>query len=292
MVAAAADHEVTRIVYSRATTRMMQPREITLTTSVKSARAVIEWAPPEDVADFSFLVQDKVSCQYPGTEPEYGVHLFQQHLGSTDVTGSTSSRSVWRLVDDSGKSLGYAATATKADGCVKVGPIALVPGVRRAGLGHQMLGALESYYRSIGTRQLYATIPAVNRAMALVSTQCGWSTVARIPGLYRTDSELLVNKHLGNQSSSAHLNVRLKQAPPAAPHFMHHRLKRGGSALIVVPDGTSLRTVGLYGRKISRSNSVGHHRIAYALLATADARQLMTETYRLDANLSIVVWRR
>lgn len=237
-------------------------------------------SPQTDRAAFAFLVREFVSCFYPGTEPTYGLNLFNEHIAGLDQ-GRAVPRRVWAIRDGS-RSVGYLTATRRLNGAVKLGPIVVEPAYRAAGLMLDALAELTAAYREDGVPYLYATYPKSNDSIRRLAISAGWTVAGAVRGLYRDDEEILIHRALEGQS--------MPTALPGSSATCFVR-KRGGSVLLRPGPSDSPREIEAAGQTgaiaIRRANRICFSRLTPGLASSVDP----SERIRLVDGTVLVIWR-
>jgi hypothetical protein len=240
-------------------------------------------SPPTDRAQFAFLVREFVSCFYPGTEPTYGLRLFDEHLAGLKE-GAGAYRRVW-VIRDGWESVGFLVTTQRLDGSVKLGPVVIESGYRSEGHALEALGEIAAIYEAERRSYLYATYPGSNVFTRRLAYRAGWNVAGVVRGLYRDDEEVLIHRILSDEPVLASLSIH--PCRHAEGRFVR---KRGGSILLRANEFDSTHDIKLAGRRgalaVRATNRICFSRVAPGV-GSLDA----DEVIRLVDGTTLVVWR-
>lgn len=241
-------------------------------------------SPQRDRAQFAFLVREFVSCFYPGTEPTYGLNLFNEHIAGFQH-GENARRNVWAIRDGS-QSVGFLTATRRPGGAVKVGPIVVEPGHRAAGYMLDAVEQLTASYCAAGVPYLYATFPRSNASIQRLASSAGWTVSGAVRGLYRDDEEILIHRATPALASLACLPAGTDAATPG----IRFAGKRGGSVLLraaaAAPHDIELAGRNA-GKAVRAANRICFSRVDDGLAATLDS----DERVRLVDGTTLVIWR-
>jgi hypothetical protein len=247
-------------------------------------RQTLVASPPKDRAQFAFLVREFVSRFYPGTEPSYGLRLFDQHLAGFK-NDATARRRVW-AIRDGRDSVGFLVATRRLDNSVKLGPIVVEPGRRAEGHALTALEQIAILYGAERLSYLYATRPSANISIGRIADRAGWDIAGVVRGLYRDDEEVLIHRTLSDKPVFAYVPVLPRRSPQT-------RLvrKRGGSVLLRVDESDSPHEIELAGRSaalaLRSSNRICFSRVTRSVASLLNA----DEAIQLVDGTILTVWR-
>ncbi len=126
-----------------------------------------------------------------GPRERYGPEVF---LALISLPGS-----VILVAEEDGEVVGYSAGYLEGDGVGHIASVAVRPGFRRRGIGRALMEALERELVARGARRLRLEVRASNQAARRLYESLGYRVVRRLPGYYRDENGLLMEKAVSQE---------------------------------------------------------------------------------------------
>jgi len=157
----------------------------------------------EDFKYFTSLFEFNISIWYPFSSYLTANSIISTHKGGFDPNGYfTKKKTIWKLINNENRILGFSVATEKRGGSVKFGPTIVVKDYRNQGIGSFFRFLLENYYRDLGCRKAYLTTNASNTTVISYLIKLGYKIELHLKQHYtKKDDEIVLSKFLASETT-------------------------------------------------------------------------------------------